>query len=333
MAELHVVVPYDQSNSTVRTRALHWIERFEHSNSDSQHSVVVHGPGFGGCSIPKGSDVLLLRNIRRLTRGRGEQRLFKDARLAVYDLDDGLPWDDGRLPGLGRWWKRPFPLSLVARRAASAADRLIVGNDVLAEWGSQYCDDVRIVPTCIEPTEYETRSSWDLEGRVPVIGWIGSSATEPYLDEVAAALAIVHRRTGARVHMISGDGPIPDSLAAFTQKTRWHPESVKTIAEWDLGIMPLRDGVYERAKCGYKLLQYAASGVPAVASPVGVNRQLLTEMDGLDAVSHDDWVEALCGLISEAPERRHQRARSGLVVANRYSYDTWEDTWIEAIGW
>ena len=43
--------------------------------------------------------------------------------------------------------------------------------------------------------------------------------------------------------------------------------------------MPLHDGVYERAKCGYKLLQYAASGVPAVGSPVGVNVSIL-ERDG-----------------------------------------------------
>jgi hypothetical protein len=56
----------------------------------------------------------------------------------VYDLDDGLPWDDGNLPGFGRhWWKRPFPRSIVAlERAASAADRMIVGNEVLADWAS-----------------------------------------------------------------------------------------------------------------------------------------------------------------------------------------------------
>jgi glycosyltransferase involved in cell wall biosynthesis len=327
----HVVVPYAVENASVRARAIHWIDRLRESGRIGERSVVVHGPGWPSADVPRGSDVLLLRNVGRLTRGGRERRLLERAALAVYDLDDGLPWDDGNLPGLGRWWKRPFPRSRVAERAADAADRMIVGNEVLADWAAARCRDVRIVPTCVEPSEYRRRTSWELHD-VPAIGWIGSSATEPYLVDVAAALATVHERTGARLQVISGGNPVDPRLAAFTTVSPWTMASTAEIANWDVGIMPLRDGVYERAKCGYKLLQYAASGVPAVASPVGVNTQLLKAMDGLGPRA-DEWADALIEVLAESSERRAERAGAGFAVAESYSYESWEPAWVDAVGW
>jgi glycosyltransferase involved in cell wall biosynthesis len=332
MPQPHVVVPYPNTNGTVRARALHWIDRLRARGQLGNGGVVVHGPGFEGGPVPPGEPLLLLRNARRLTRGRLEARILGRAAAGVYDLDDGLPWDDGTLPGLGRWWKRPFPRAQVARRAAAAADRLIVGNEVLADWGLQHCRDVRIVPTCVEPAEYAVRTSWDIGDR-PVIGWIGSPATEFYLDEIAGALGEVHRRTGAVVEMISGRGTVPAALAGFTSRALWEPASTARIATWDVGIMPLRDGVYERAKCGYKLLQYAASSVPAVGAPVGVNEQILSRMDGLAPSTGDEWVDALCEVLAEPAHRRARRAERGRTVAAEFSYDAWHARWVEAVGW
>jgi glycosyltransferase involved in cell wall biosynthesis len=258
--------------------------------------------------------------------------LLERAELGVYDIDDGLPWDDGALPGLGRWWKRPFPRSRVADRAARAADRMIVGNEILAEWAVGRCRDVRIVPTCIEPSQYRQRSSWEV-GEVPLVGWIGSPATEPYLLDIADALNEVHERTGAQLHVISGGSPPHPRLAPFTTTSRWSLDSVTEIAGWDVGIMPLRDGIYERAKCGYKLLQYAASGVPSVASPVGVNAALLDAMDGLAPSTCSEWSEALTAVLTESAERRAARAAASTTVASAYSYDAWEAAWFDAVGW
>src|SRR5690606_10393235 len=98
---------------------LKWVDRL-------RPGATVHGPGFSGARVPAGEPVLLLRNARRATRGRHEARILRRASIGVYDLDDGLPWDDGRLPGHERAVARVFPRSLLARRAAGAADRVIV---------------------------------------------------------------------------------------------------------------------------------------------------------------------------------------------------------------
>ena len=102
-----VIVPYPPTNSTVRTRALHWIDRAVASGRFERSDVTVHGPGFDTRRAPHAGPVLLLRNARKLTRGGAESKLLRNGDPGVYDLDDGLPWDDGNLPGLGRWWKRP----------------------------------------------------------------------------------------------------------------------------------------------------------------------------------------------------------------------------------
>lgn len=330
---LSVYVPADDRNPSVRTRVTHWLRRIADADGvDMAEIASVQGPGFAAGSAPASGRVLVARNASRFSRGRREQRLLAAATLGVYDLDDGLPWDDGRLPGLGRWWKRPWPRSLIARRAAGAADRVVVGNAVLAEWASGLCSDVRVIPTCVEPAAYVTKHMYAVGDR-PVIGWIGSPATEPYLLDIAGALGEVHRRTGAVLEVMSGPGEVPPELAGFTTRLAWSEDAASHIGErWDVGIMPLRDGVYERAKCGYKLLQYAAAGLPAVGSPVGVNREILGSADAFAATSSDEWIDALVTALEEPEARRRSRGVSGAAVAVAHSYDIWEPAWRAALG-
>lgn len=328
-----IVVPYPASNSSVRTRALHWVDRLESAGTIDASEVAIVGPGFDSTPADDAVPTLLLRNVGRFSRGRRETALMRRGEPGVYDIDDGLPWDDGTLDDLGRWWKRPWPRSLIARRAASAADRMIVGNEVLADWASEFCRDVRVVPTCVEPADYVRRTAWDPRS-TPCIGWIGSPATDLYLRDIAPALHAVNERCGARVELMGASPDAALAIGSFCQVVPWHLDAAHArIAMWDVGIMPLRDGVYERAKCGYKLLQYAAAGVPAVASPVGVNRSIIEAMDGSAPESGADWIEALVAMLSESGEQRRRRALAGFEVAERYSYAAHESAWVDAVGW
>jgi glycosyltransferase involved in cell wall biosynthesis len=133
--------------------------------------------------------------------------------------------------------------------------------------------------------------------------------------------------------MISSPGPVPAGLAPFTTKVSWTQEGAASApATWDVGLMPLTDGLYERAKCGYKLLQYAAAGLPAVGSPVGVNRSLLTGMQGEAATTPGEWIDAIEAVLAESAEDRAVRAVAGRTVARQYSYATWEPQWRDAVG-
>ena len=105
------------------------------------------------------------------------------------------------------------------------------------------------------------------------------------------------------------------------------------LAEFDVAIFPLPGDAYSRGKCGYKLLQYGAAGIPAVASPVGVNEQILGELGLPAATSNQDWVDAILELLTAPADLRAEFGRRAHeVTRERYSYDTWLPHWRRAVG-
>jgi glycosyltransferase involved in cell wall biosynthesis len=144
-----------------------------------------------------------------------------------------------------------------------------------------------------------------------VVGWIGSPTTAGYLGMVEEAfrqlggLGDVWLRT-------CGSGPIQwEGIRSDTVEWTEGTE-VRVIQTFDVGIMPLPNTPWTQGKCGYKLIQYMACGLPVVASPVGANRRIVREgINGFLAGSTEDWVQALVFL------RDHPAARARMGQAGR----------------
>jgi len=103
---------------------------------------------------------------------------------------------------------------------------------------------------------------------------------------------------------------------------RWSAEDeLHDLQSFDIGIMPIEDDPWSQGKCGLKLLQYMASGVPVVCSPVGVNADIVRDgQEGFFATTHDEWVEKIRTLASDAELRArmgraaHERVREAYTV-------------------
>src|SRR5207249_2245520 len=107
----------------------------------------------------------------------------------------------------------------------------------------------------------------------------------------------------------------------------------EVLATLDVGLMPLADDPYSRGKCGYKLLQYAAAGVPAIGSPVGTNATILAALGLPAATTQREWVDAvLATLDAPAADRARLGRRVRDRVAESYSYDAWLGRWQQAVG-
>ena len=86
----------------------------------------------------------------------------------------------------------------------------------------------------------------------------------------------------------------------------------------DIGIMPLIDSNWEQGKCGYKLIQYMACGIPVIASPVGVNKKIVTDSSsGILANRLSDWDSCFEDIISST-ERFKNFSESGRHAVKNY---------------
>lgn len=275
-----------------------------------------------------GSTVVLSREATPFSWGDVEVRLLRDAALGVFDFDDAIFVDSGG----ARHWAQP---ARKCERAVRAADVVIAGNDYLAEWAAPFTGDLRVIPSCIEPDSYQAKTTWDTTER-PRIVWLGSRSTEGYVAQIIRPLVEVCRRMDAQLVLISGpgDNPALADLGDSLTRVPWSLESVAAeLAAADVAIAPLNDSAYARGKCAYKLLQYAATALPMIGSPIGANVEALSRFDGIAATTEDDWVAGLEQLLSESPSRRSARGLTALsAVARHYSFGAWATQWSDATG-
>ncbi|WP_370144556.1 sugar transferase [Streptacidiphilus sp. EB129] len=338
------VTPYGRGAGSARVRVFEWLDRVDAdfvvssylSRRDARPAQLARRPAavaraerrLRELADARPERLLLHREASPLSRGGLERRLMAAAGFAVYDFDDALQWDHGD-GGLARRWA---PKAAKALAAVGAADRVVAGCPVLADWASGYHHDVRIIPSCVDPASYLRKTGYELHDP-PRLGWLGSPGNECYLLLVADALAEVHARTGARLTLIGTTRRSLGPLERLIDRVAWSEAVQRTVlAELDLGLMPLPDTPYSRGKCGYKLLQYGAAGVPAVADPIGVNEEILDRFGAAAPREPGEWTEVLLGLLDCSSDRRARLgARAHDVTRRQYSFQAWLPAWRSAL--
>ena len=271
--------------------------------------------------------LLLSREASPFSRGEVESKLLRRATHGTYDFDDALFED---VAG----WRRGLGKEVKCRLAVESADVVIAGNEYLADWASTYNDEVRVIPSCVEPSLYRAKTSWEIQGP-PTLVWLGSSSTEKYVEQLAPALREVTRLTGARLLLISQTKEQEHpSLAGIVDRRPWRLETfAEDLATGDIALAPLDSSRFSMGKCAYKLLQYAATGLPIVGSPVGANGLALERFSGTAVTNVNDWVDALVAMISATSEERRLRGATGIRAVNEhYSFTKWSSAWKDAVG-
>lgn len=230
----------------------------------------------------------------------------------VVDYDDAIyhNYDLSRV-GTKRLLKRK--IDKIMKNAAL----VICGNEYLAERArSAGARHVEIIPTVVDLDRYSLKQVPDRD--YSVIGWIGMPATVRYLNLVAPALRVISEERSLQVRVIGADFSSP---GVTTHCRPWTKESeVAEIQDFDIGIMPLADSPWERGKCGYKLIQYMACGKPVVASPVGMNREIVRQgINGYLASYPNDWIAALRSLLADADLRQRMGLEGRADVEQKYN--------------
>lgn len=238
-------------------------------------------------------------------------------RPLVFDFDDAIfNMYDNASNALVRSILRGKLAPLLRR-----ADLCCCGNSYLMKYTQRFCSNTMVLPTVVDTKCYKPKKR--TSSSLPVIGWIGSSSTAVYLKPLLPLLSHLAASGIARVKIVGAGNCISASVPNFEILEWSQKREIADVQSMDIGIMPLPDDEWARGKCGFKLIQYMACGIPVIASPVGMNNEIVGDgTSGYLAKSIDEWRIAVTRLIAQ-PEERLRLGKSGRArVVRDYSTRT-----------
>jgi glycosyltransferase involved in cell wall biosynthesis len=282
--------------------------------------------------LPRWAVALLRRRVRRL----------------IFDFDDAVWLRDSHS---AKGFDDPRRAARF-RATVAACDLVIAGNEYLAAEARKFApaDRVRVVPTCVDVAKYS--AARPLRERVvseraagaeelspladhppgPTLVWVGSSSTLKGLERFGETLSAIGRAVpGARLKLIC------DRFAEFpglpVERCAWDGATeADEIAAADVGIGWVPDDPWSRGKCGLKVLQYQAAGLPVVATAVGVQADFVRGGEtGFLADTAGEWVRAIRELAADAGLRRRLGAAARRQVEARYGVEAGARLWVDAL--
>jgi glycosyltransferase involved in cell wall biosynthesis len=204
-------------------------------------------------------------------------------------------------------------------RTVEACRAVVAGNEFLASFARPICPGVYVLTTPIDTERYTPRRQAEARDGLTV-GWLGTPGGLPHVAALGNVFRIVAEKVeGFCLKIVSSE--FIDLPGVEVVKKRYKiEEEIADLQSFDIGIMPLQDNLWTRGKCGFKILQYMGVGIPAVASPVGINTELIRHGEtGFLAADAEAWQEALLTLAVD-PNLRHRMGTAGrLRVVERFS--------------
>ncbi|TNE94718.1 MAG: glycosyltransferase family 1 protein [Rhodobacteraceae bacterium] len=209
-------------------------------------------------------------------------------------------------------------------RLMAHSSLVMAGNEYLASRAREAgAARIAFVPTVVDLAAYGVRATSPEDNGLNV-GWIGTPSTwTSYMKPMVPVLQESIAPKGARLRVV-GAGKAASELP-FLDEVAWSEEDeVTEIQKMDIGLMPLTDTPWARGKCGYKLIQYMACGLPVVASPVGVNSSIVEHgVNGFLASTEREWRTAISTLLANKELRERMGAAGREKIEKNYSLQIW----------
>ena len=261
--------------------------------------------------------------LQRKLLDPGDARVLRGhARRLYFDVDDAVMYHAHAVGRFSQWrTTRRF------HATARVLDRVVAGNEYLADHFRALGCAATVLPTVVDPGRYIVKRHEPTDA--PRLVWIGSSSTLPYLREHLPALREAAAKAPGLRLLTVADASVESTPALPVEHVAWSAETeAASLARGDIGIAPTPCDRWTLGKCGFKIIQYMAAGLPVVASPIGANAEIVREGEtGFLPTTLADWPEAVARLASDTALRRSMAVAGRTRVESDYSVTRAADTW------
>lgn len=242
------------------------------------------------------------------------------SKKVIYDFDDAI-WlantsTENAMVSIVKWHRK-------IKAICKWSYRISCGNKYLCEFAQRYSKHVTLNPTTIDTENRHNPSLFSINKNninVITIGWTGTHSTLKYLDSLVVVLQKIEAKySNVQIVIIANKNPMLP-LSSFVFKPWTKKSEIEDLLTFDIGIMPLEDDLWAKGKCGFKALQYMALELPTLASPVGVNCEIIDNgVNGFLCTTEAEWMNCLSKLIEDMETRREVGNTARQKIIKNYS--------------
>lgn len=272
-------------------------------------------------------DLLIIQ--RKLFPGWQLEAIRRRVGRLVYDFDDSVFLHNSYNPDGPDCPRRVRQF----KQMLHAADAVVAGNAFLCEQAMGFTDPSKVhrIPTCVDVHRYRTALHDPGKEKVQ-LAWIGSSSTLRGLERIRTLLELFGKVMPRLEFKVICDRSLnldhlPVRFCAWQEATE-----AAELAAADIGISWLPDDAWSEGKCGLKVLQYMAAGLPVVANPVGVQKNLVRHGEtGFLVETPEEWLQAVRWLANDADLRRTMGRAGRRLVEEEYQVSIGEAGWARVL--
>lgn len=233
----------------------------------------------------------------------------------IYDFDDAI-WihNTSKVNRVASWFKAFWKIKYICKWSY----KVVAGNDYLCNYARSFNKQVIKIPTCVDTVNWHNQLKNQQTGKI-VIGWTGSQSTLKFLEPIIPVLESLREKFNFEFVIIADKAPSFE--LGFALFVPWNQATeIEDLLQLNIGIMPLDNDPWCEGKCGFKLIQYLSLGIPAVASPIGVNKIIVDDgVNGYLCSSTEEWIKALTTLIKDESLRSQMGQHGRESIINNYS--------------
>lgn len=243
----------------------------------------------------------------------------------VFDFDDAI-W----IPAISEQNKLALYLKCFwkTKWICKWSYKVAAGNQYLAGFAGEFNKNVTVVPTVVDTTNrYQFVVDQDVSR--PALGWTGSHSTMKYLAPLIPVLQQLEKEKEFDFYVISNKRP--EFELRSLKFIKWKEvKEIEDLSKINIGIMPLEADRWSEGKCGFKIIQYLALGIPAVASPVGVNTKIIdNNQNGYLCQNENEWYQSISLLLDDRYLRKEMGRKGREKIIREYSLHANADLFLE----